>query len=189
MLLLFIHEGILIFVQIKKAVNACRACVSHSIAFGRRVRLTPVVLVLLLSYYLIHFDVLLLSRWRVYGGSVWFDTYLFVFSPSFLSHLASVTLNCVLSFEKITPSLQIVSLLDLVPLLLGVIFKFEKIISIWRLFSISLFLIFFSSLRFGPYSFDYYFFRLFLKLIFFFAISSSFNFLFSIKLDHHFFNC
>ena len=139
--------------------------------------------IMVLTPHLILLDVLFLHRQHVHGDSVWFSASLiFFFSFFSLSH----TLICALSLKKIIATLRFLFPLCLVLHLL-IAFFFWKIISNWKLFSISSSFIVLS-LRFSHHSLDCYFFylRLFIKLNFF-CDFILFYFFFSIRVDPNYF--
>jgi hypothetical protein len=123
--------GILVFVQNKKRVgDTCLTSVSRSTAFRRCLRLTLVALIVLLLHHLICIIVLYYigsTCMAVRSGLVQICFSFFPFLSLFFTSI------CTLSLEKITSILQFLTPSNLVSFLLSAIFKFEDIISIWKI--------------------------------------------------------
>jgi hypothetical protein len=83
LLLLFSPKGIFYFIKKNKAANECLALVNRSVDFEWRLRLTPMVLIVLPSHYLIRLSVLFLSKWHVYDSLGGFDANLLFFFSFF----------------------------------------------------------------------------------------------------------
>jgi hypothetical protein len=83
LLLLFSPKSIFYIYKKDKAADECLALVNRSVDFGRRLRLTPMVLIVLPPHYLIRLGILFLSKWRVYDSLIGFGVNLLFFSSFF----------------------------------------------------------------------------------------------------------
>jgi hypothetical protein len=116
------------------------------------------VVTMILPHNLIHLGFFFLYKWRVYGGSTWFDMKLLFFFNSLFSF--SFFLGLHVDHAKIHTSLSIF-FFDSITLLLFEIVLFTLIVFYWILFLIS-----------PPWSFD--FFNLFSNLVLILLISICF---------------